>query len=100
MRVLITGGAGFLGARLAREILQRGQLNGQPVRELVIADLFPAPADLLADARVKGHAGPMLAQGDRVALGLSFGPVHPLALAHQRISRRGLRVILWIVVPR
>ena len=34
MRILITGGAGFLGARLAREILQRGQLAGQTVREL------------------------------------------------------------------
>ena len=34
MRVLITGGAGFLGARLAREILKRGQLNGQSVSEL------------------------------------------------------------------
>ena len=79
MRVLITGGAGFLGARLAREILKKGQLNGQTVKEVVIADLFPAPADLLADPRVKGHAGPMLAQGDLFKSG--FDGVFHLASA-------------------
>ena len=79
MRILITGGAGFLGARLAREILKKGQLNGQIVNELVIADLFPAPADLLADPRVKGHAGPMLEQGDLFKSG--FDGVFHLASA-------------------
>ncbi|WP_374354457.1 D-erythronate dehydrogenase [Limnohabitans sp.] len=79
MRILVTGGAGFLGARLAREILQRGQLCGQPVKELVIADLFPAPADLQADPRVKSHAGPMLEQGELLASG--FDGVFHLASA-------------------
>lgn len=79
MRVLITGGAGFLGARLAREVLQRGQLGGQAITELVIADLFPAPADLLADPRVKSHAGPMLEQGDLFKSG--FDGVFHLASA-------------------
>jgi nucleoside-diphosphate-sugar epimerase len=79
MRILITGGAGFLGARLAREVLQRGQLNGQAITELVIADLFPAPADLLADPRVKSHAGPMLEQGDLFKSG--FDGVFHLASA-------------------
>jgi nucleoside-diphosphate-sugar epimerase len=79
MRILVTGGAGFLGARLAREILQRGQLAGQTVKELVIADLFPAPADLQADPRVKSHAGPMLEQGDLFASG--FDGVFHLASA-------------------
>jgi nucleoside-diphosphate-sugar epimerase len=79
MRILVTGGAGFLGARLAREILQRGQLCDQAVKELVIADLFPAPADLQADPRVKSHAGPMLEQGE--LLGSGFDGVFHLASA-------------------
>ena len=79
MRILVTGGAGFLGARLAREILQRGQLAGQTVKQLVIADLFPAPADLQADPRVQSHAGPMLEQGELLASG--FDGVFHLASA-------------------
>ena len=59
MRILVTGGAGFLGARLAREILQRGQLCGQTVKELVIADLFPAPA-----APLSGDARPVFGDND------------------------------------
>ena len=79
MRILITGGAGFLGARLAREILQRGQLAGQTVRELVIADLFAPPADLQADPRVRSHAGALLEQGELLASG--FDGVFHLASA-------------------
>src|ERR1700712_5525875 len=39
MKLLITGGGGFLGARLARALLARGQLNGREIRELVLTDL-------------------------------------------------------------
>ena len=62
MRILLTGGAGFLGARLARELLQLGQLDGRELTELAIADLFAPPPDLLADPRVRAHTGPLLAQ--------------------------------------
>ena len=79
MRILITGSAGFLGARLAREILKRGQLNGKKVEELVLTDLFPAPADLQTDARVTSHAGAMLDQGDLLKSG--FDGVFHLASA-------------------
>jgi nucleoside-diphosphate-sugar epimerase len=62
MKLLITGGAGFLGARLARTLLARGSLAGQPIEALVLADLFPPPADLLTDARVQVRTGALLAQ--------------------------------------
>ena len=64
MKILITGGGGFVGARLARTLLARGQLNGHPIRTLVLADQIAAPADLLADARVQGRTGALLAQCD------------------------------------
>jgi len=60
MRLLITGGAGFIGARLARTLLARGQLNGQAITQIILADQFPAPADLAADTRVLVKTGPLL----------------------------------------
>ena len=62
MQVLITGGAGFLGARLARELLAQGSLAlnsaaPQAITRLTLTDLFPPPADLLADARVQAVTG-------------------------------------------
>ena len=61
MKLLVTGGAGFLGSRLAREILARGTLAGRAVERLVLADLA-APADerLRADPRVECRSGPLL----------------------------------------
>jgi D-erythronate 2-dehydrogenase len=56
MRVVITGGGGFLGSRLARAILAAGTLqdsqgNARTVREIVLVDIAPpAPID---DPRVR-----------------------------------------------
>ena len=47
MNVVITGGAGFLGMRLARALLERGQLTGttgrpEPINEIVLLDVVAA----------------------------------------------------------
>ena len=65
MNILITGGAGFLGARLARVLLAQGSLSlrgapARPIREIVLADRGAAPADLLADARVRSVQGDLI----------------------------------------
>lgn len=62
MKLLITGGGGFLGARLARTLLARGHLNGRDITALVLSDIALPPADLLADTRVSTRTGPLLAQ--------------------------------------
>jgi nucleoside-diphosphate-sugar epimerase len=62
MNVLITGGAGFLGARLAQVLLTRGHLLGQEIERLVLADLFPPPSALLSNARVQPLVGSLLEQ--------------------------------------
>ena len=61
MRILITGGCGFLGVRLAKALLQTGSLciNGasQPIKRLVLTDLVSPPAELLQDERVQFISG-------------------------------------------
>src|SRR6476646_4554982 len=60
MTVMITGGAGFLGQRLARTLLQRGTLktpegHERPIERLVLLDV--APATSIADPRVHHVVG-------------------------------------------
>lgn len=62
MRVLITGGAGFIGVRLGRALLARGDVCGQPIEQLRLTDQVMPPADLLADGRVSARVGPLLDQ--------------------------------------
>ena len=65
MNILITGGAGFLGQRLASTLLSQGTLQGRAIEQLMLADLVaPHHAAVLADARVRWHTGDLLAQLD------------------------------------
>ena len=62
MRLLITGGAGFVGARLARTLLARGTLAGRPIGQIVLADQAAPAPDLAAHPRVEARTGALLAQ--------------------------------------
>ncbi|MDU8927060.1 SDR family oxidoreductase [Alisedimentitalea sp. MJ-SS2] len=44
MRVLITGGGGFLGQKLARKLAASGQLRGQPISSLTLMDVVEPAA--------------------------------------------------------
>jgi nucleoside-diphosphate-sugar epimerase len=62
MNILITGGSGFLGARLARTLLAKGSLAlaGTPARRIesiTLADRAPPPAELAADPRIRFVGG-------------------------------------------
>jgi nucleoside-diphosphate-sugar epimerase len=61
-QIVITGGAGFLGVRLARTLLAKGKLalaGGAVVdiARITLVDRAPPPADLLADPRIKVLTG-------------------------------------------
>lgn len=60
MNILITGGAGFIGDRLARTLLARQVVAGRRIQRLVLTDQFPARDDLLLDPRVHCRVGPLL----------------------------------------
>jgi D-erythronate 2-dehydrogenase len=79
VNVVITGGAGFVGSRLARELLAAGELavagdDARPISAVTLIDKAAAPADLAADDRVTaigGDLGELLEPGraGRDALG-------------------------------
>lgn len=73
MKVLITGGAGFIGTRLAKEILARDSLAGpsgedRAVEQVALFDQA-APAEPIADDRVR-YVGGDLTDPDSVAAAL------------------------------
>ena len=62
MKILITGGAGFLGSRLARTLLERSTLGGQAIDRIVLSDLSRPPAELAAHPRIDVRIGSLLEQ--------------------------------------
>jgi D-erythronate 2-dehydrogenase len=68
VHVVITGGAGFLGSRLARELLAAGSMEvdggrARPLSRVTVLDASPLPDDLAGDERVaftRGDLGDLL----------------------------------------
>lgn len=78
MKIIITGGGGFLGSQLCHKLLEHGTWCGKPVTEIVLLDAFFRGEP--ADARVKHRKGDI---GDRAtvfaAAGAKFDVIFHLA---------------------
>lgn len=84
MHIVITGGAGFLGVRLARTLLALEQISlaGAPparLSKLTLVDRAAAPADVMADPRVATVTGDLNAL---LQAGTSVVPADTSALFH------------------
>ena len=82
MKVVITGGGGFLGSMLAASLLQRGQLTGpsgepEPIDQIRLLDAaFRSPAD---DSRLSQHVVDI---SDRDAVFDAIGDAADVAVFH------------------
>ncbi len=82
MKVIITGGGGFLGSQLCQKLLQRGELTGpsgkaEEIREIVLLDAaFHRPA---SDPRVRQIKGDI---GDRATVLAAVGDEAATSIFH------------------
>ena len=70
MRVLITGGAGMLGRKLTRRLVDRGRLRGEGIDAIDLVDLVQAPVESEA---CTAHAADLSRPGAAEAV-VSLGP--------------------------
>ncbi|RXE49555.1 D-erythronate dehydrogenase [Chromohalobacter israelensis] len=76
MQVIVTGGAGFLGARLIQTLLEEGQrIEGEAITRVTSIDLAPCPLD---DPRVESWTGDI---ADKVLIERALGD-DTLAVCH------------------
>src|SRR6185312_7203159 len=101
-RVIVTGGAGFIGTLLARRLLAEpvtiGDGSPAPVDELVLADLAAPPPDVAADPRVRAVTGDLAGTvddlGEADAIFHLAGVVSGAAEADFDLGMHGMRAIL------
>ncbi len=82
MKVIITGGGGFLGSQLCEQLLQRGTLTGpsgapEPIREIVLLDAFFPRQPV--DPRIKQVTGDI---SDRATVFSAVGSDATTAIFH------------------
>jgi D-erythronate 2-dehydrogenase len=61
MKVMITGGAGFLGTRLAHELLRRGTFANEALQEVLLVDRCSPAINLSAHREARSMEGDLLA---------------------------------------
>jgi D-erythronate 2-dehydrogenase len=64
MKVLIIGGAGMIGRKLAERLAKDGELGGRPISELALYDVVPASMPSAAKMPVKVATGDFPAEGE------------------------------------
>ena len=64
MKVLITGGAGMIGRKLAQRLASDGALAGKPISKLTLYDVVPAAAPADAQVPVDLASGDLPARGE------------------------------------